>query len=556
MTRGQEDLRTWTAAIAALASAVNGQTPLGPLLDLVAQTACRLLGYESCGVLLADPERTALRIRGSSGLAAEYVQRVNEHAPLLLTGTGPLTDSPSRRAFTAARPVVIPDISADAGFGPWGPAALEQGFGFRYSINSPYHLTEQLRIPTCDGAIEPKNAKGTGPYDPRNESTSENGAYDMTRAMAMSVNTYFVQLQEKVGLCRPNRLVTRMGIKHAETLDPLAEVGSWTLGAQDVSPLDMAKGYATFAARGIACQERPIVGVELRDGKRIDGPAADCARVLEPEVADAVNHLLQNVVRNGTGTPAAIGRPQAGKTGTSESFTAWFVGYTPDLAAAVSIWDPRGRERRYDLADVKIGGQVWERVQGRQIPAPIWGAAMKAALKGVAPTPFKVVEGRFFDGTQGRGDFKAPRVPKPERPAVETPTRPDPPKPQQPKPPKPDPCEGPKCPKPANPKPPKPPKPPEHCEGRREVGSDHVQPAGTGDLPRNADCPRMPAPDRTRILPLQRPLALGMAKQQPAEVAQLGTLAVRPGVERIIVARRRPHRGAFEVQPQVAPAFR
>lgn len=129
MTRpAASDLHTWTAAIAALASAVNGQTPTGPLLDLVASTACRLLGYESCGVLLADPERTALRIRGSSGLAAEYVQRVNEHAPLLLTGTGPLTDSPSRRAFTGDRPVVIPDIAADAGFGPWGPAALEQGF--------------------------------------------------------------------------------------------------------------------------------------------------------------------------------------------------------------------------------------------------------------------------------------------------------------------------------------------------------------------------------------------------------------------------------------------
>ena len=140
LTRGQEappgpqprtaapDLRTWTAAIAAIASAVNGQTPLGPLLDLVAHTACRLLGYESCGVLLADPDRTALRIRGSSGLAAEYVQQVNEHAPLLLNGTGPLTDSPSRRAFESERPVVIPDITADAGFGPWGPAALEQGF--------------------------------------------------------------------------------------------------------------------------------------------------------------------------------------------------------------------------------------------------------------------------------------------------------------------------------------------------------------------------------------------------------------------------------------------
>ena len=342
-------------------------------------------------------------------------------------------------------------------------AALEQGYGFEYSIMAPYQINRQLRIPTCDGVIEPPAPDG-GPYSPVNETPLENGVYDLNRAMELSVNTYFVQLQEKAGLCRPSRIIEQMGIKRANDLKPLDQVGSWTLGAQDISPLDMAKGYATFAARGIACAERSITSVQLRDGKTIDGPQPSCRRVLEPEIADAMSYLLQNVVRNGTGRAADIGRPQAGKTGTSQGFTAWFAGYTPDLAAAVGVWDPRGRDKKsYDLRNVTIGGEVWERVQGAQVPAPIWGAAMKAALKGVEPTPFPAVNRDFFDGTKGPGEVFAPQ-PEPDvvRPpdradrdgSPRTPSPPPPPRPPQPDPDTP--CGQRTCPKPDDPGPDKP----------------------------------------------------------------------------------------------------
>jgi sugar diacid utilization regulator/GAF domain-containing protein len=122
------ELRVWIAAIDSLAAAVNSQAPLEVLLAQIARTACQLLDYEYGGVLLADPDRLALRIRGFWGLTEDYVQGVNEDAPLLLTGTGALTDSPSRRAFTDGAPVLISDITQDSTFGPWGPAALVQGY--------------------------------------------------------------------------------------------------------------------------------------------------------------------------------------------------------------------------------------------------------------------------------------------------------------------------------------------------------------------------------------------------------------------------------------------
>jgi sugar diacid utilization regulator/GAF domain-containing protein len=121
-------MRTWLAAIDELTAAVNSAQPLDVLLDMVAMTACRLLTYEFCAVLLADDDRAALRIRGYYGLQAEYVRHVNDNAPLLLSGDTDLSDSPSRRAFTTNSPVVVPDVASDSTFGPWHRAALEQGY--------------------------------------------------------------------------------------------------------------------------------------------------------------------------------------------------------------------------------------------------------------------------------------------------------------------------------------------------------------------------------------------------------------------------------------------
>jgi membrane peptidoglycan carboxypeptidase len=91
-------------------------------------------------------------------------------------------------------------------------AALEQGYGFRYSIFAPRELVRQLRMSTCDGSVtEEPNIGRKDEYTPNNESASEHGVYDMRRAMWDSVNTYFLQLSEKTGLCRPAEIVNAMG---------------------------------------------------------------------------------------------------------------------------------------------------------------------------------------------------------------------------------------------------------------------------------------------------------------------------------------------------------
>jgi membrane peptidoglycan carboxypeptidase len=165
--------------------------------------------------------------------------------------------------------------------------------------------------------------------------------------------------------------------------------------------------------------------VSLRNGKTIEGPDADCKRVISPEVSDAVTYMLQNVVRTGTGRAADIGRPQAGKTGTSQGFTAWFAGYTPQLAAAVGVLGPAGYNKpQYDLRNVSIGGRVFERVQGAQLPAPIWASAMKPALNGIPAGTFTAPEGRFFQGTKGPGVIERP-TPREDRGDPDRSRRPD-----------------------------------------------------------------------------------------------------------------------------------
>src|SRR5690606_21771314 len=107
-----------------------------------------------------------------------------------------------------------------------------------------------------------------------------------------------------------------------------------------------------------------------------------CKQVPEPEIADATSYILQGVFTKGTmAGVGGIGRDAAGKTGTGDvSRTAWFAGYTPDLAGAVSVGDPRGPVR-YPLSNRVIGGRHYGSVYGASIPGPIWKETFLEALK-------------------------------------------------------------------------------------------------------------------------------------------------------------------------------
>jgi membrane peptidoglycan carboxypeptidase len=257
-------------------------------------------------------------------------------------------------------------------------AALEKGYPFSYPIFSPYQK-EIGDIRWCNGVL-------TDPYEPRNELTSENGTYTMASGMAKSVNTYWMQLEERTGVCRPVNVATDMGLTRA-TGDPLQQNKSFTLGVDPVSPLAMAEAYATFAARGTHCESIAITSVTDAAGQQLKVPTSDCTQVMEPKIADGVNELLQGVMEpGGTGARVDLDRPAAGKTGTAERVHVWFVGYTPDLATAV--WAGNPSNFKYQLVNRTIGGRYYSTVCGGCLPGPIWQEMMTGALEGVPKSRF------------------------------------------------------------------------------------------------------------------------------------------------------------------------
>jgi membrane peptidoglycan carboxypeptidase len=215
--------------------------------------------------------------------------------------------------------------------------------------------------------------------------------FDILSGTAYSVNTYFVGLEEQLGLCDPIDIATASGVQQGNG-EEFEKFPCFTLGCFDVTTLDMAVGMATFAAHGIRCNAIAITEVKDRYGKNLNVPSADCERTIDLQVADSTTAVLAGVidgpVKGRTGQAMDLGRPAAGKTGTTDSSAAvWFVGYTPDMAAAVWVGDPRGGQK-YPMKGVTINGRYYSQVFGSTMPGPIWRDALIGALEGTPETPW------------------------------------------------------------------------------------------------------------------------------------------------------------------------
>ncbi|TJZ42867.1 penicillin-binding protein [Streptomyces piniterrae] len=256
-------------------------------------------------------------------------------------------------------------------------AALEQGTSPYQQYSSPYRMPYPSPVQTCNG-------EWTGTESTQNENKREVGPYGMKEATAKSVNTYFVQLISDIGICPAVKMAQGMGIERADGRK-LQEVPSMTLGVQEMSPLTMAAGYATFANGGQYCSPVAIESITGPRGKAMKVPQGSCRTAMSKRTADTINALLKGVVEDGTGKQAGLkGRDSAGKTGTSDDrYAAWFVGYTPNAAGAVWVGDPLHNRKMYNIT---IGGVPHEKVYGADTPGPIWRDAMTGALAG-RPAP-------------------------------------------------------------------------------------------------------------------------------------------------------------------------
>ena len=208
------------------------------------------------------------------------------------------------------------------------------------------------------------------PWPVDNYGGEEFGTLTVGEATASSVNTVYAQMLAQVG---PQAVVD--AAKAAGIDAELEAQPSIALGAEEVSPLDLASAYLTYAQDGMRVEPYTIVRIEDRDGNLVwqpDRPAP--AQVLDQGVTRAVNHALQGVIESGTGTGAEIDRPAAGKTGTTQNnVDAWFAGYVPGYTAVVWMGYPEGQIPMED-----VHGRS---VTGGSFPADIWQRYMSVAME-------------------------------------------------------------------------------------------------------------------------------------------------------------------------------
>ena len=212
------------------------------------------------------------------------------------------------------------------------------------------------------------------PYKVDNYGGEGWGQIDLLTATQHSINTVYVPLGIKAGLDRVVDVARRAGIPESVAMMPTPSV---SLGVASPHVIDVANAYATFAANGIYSKPYLIAQVIGPNKGLLYEGKAQTQEVFSKEVMADLTYALKSVVNGGTGAAAlALGRPAAGKTGTSQSnASAWFSAYTPQLAASVSLFRDSASESLNGIGGLNS-------VTGGSFPARIWTAFMKGALKG------------------------------------------------------------------------------------------------------------------------------------------------------------------------------
>ncbi len=256
-------------------------------------------------------------------------------------------------------------------------------------------------------------------YEPKNDDNKFRGPTTLRVALEHSINAVAVELLSEVGIGPVVDTARRAGL-----VSPLAADLTLALGSSAVTPLEMATAYASFANDGVWTQ--PVIYSEVAgpSGQILEHPVPRQTKAFEPEPVRTLVSVLQGVVERGTAAGNGIGRPSAGKTGTTDRFRdAWFVGFTPQLVTAVWVGNDDRKPMRQGAFGGRIAAKIWKDVmipahKGKAIarfPAPPQASpSLPASLSSPASDswwPF----GR--DATAGRpAVYPTPRMPPGPRP--------------------------------------------------------------------------------------------------------------------------------------------
>jgi penicillin-binding protein 1A len=234
-----------------------------------------------------------------------------------------------------------------------------------------------------------------GDWIPENYDGEYYGLVRLREALAKSINVISIRIAEKIGIDTViNYYAKLLHFTDTEKKTRIQRNFSIALGSIEVSPYELARAYGVIARGGTDFMPFAIRQIKDTNGKVLENPEEEIrtqmekrrkdglGQILKPESAQAMISILSTVISAGTGLSASIGRPVAGKTGTTNSWKdAWFVGFTPDVTTCVWIG--------YDRLGMSLGiGQT-----GGSIAAPAWGSYMRQALAGDPVTDFPVYAG-------------------------------------------------------------------------------------------------------------------------------------------------------------------
>jgi membrane peptidoglycan carboxypeptidase len=310
--------------------------------------------------------------------------------------------------------------------------ALEQGKPFGYTI--------KVKAPATVGPFTNCKGQFVNPAPFNNAEGPSNGTeiWMLNQATVDSINLYFANLEQQVGLCNVVKTAVDMGMTRADGTSLLQydkalgsagisadNIPSFTLGAVYVSPMSMAAAYASVAARGWYCSPQAIVKIQvIASGKQLPVQPAQCHRAMPQGVADAANYILQGVLTVPGATAAGRGIPghvAAAKTGTANGgYYAAFAGYTPTLAGYVSVFNPTnptgagamlGSNSCFrDLYGESCPGQMY----GDNAPGATWEYTFLRAALG-PDTNFVYPPTSFFSLGNGLGAPKIVGAKKPKK---------------------------------------------------------------------------------------------------------------------------------------------
>jgi len=253
------------------------------------------------------------------------------------------------------------------------PIVLAEALAQGIPPSKVYEAPTELTVPMPDGQA---------PWVVRNYEGEGGPPENLVDATVHSVNTVYAQLIHDVGPEKAIEMAHTLGI--GGSLKPFP---SAVLGSNEISVLDMASAYSTFAADGMHADPVFVTEITRADGSVLYRRPSTLRRAIPTAVARGVTDILSQVVQRGTGTAAQLGaRPVAGKTGTANEWRdAWFVGYTPDLVAAVWVGFPEQQRSMVPPATpIRVTGGSW--------PAQIWHRVMEPALADTPVSAFPAPE--------------------------------------------------------------------------------------------------------------------------------------------------------------------